>query len=515
MLVSLPETTLEPVTEGVISESVVSHYVAPKGSVSYADNLHNDTLGFLTSRRPLVSRNTPAALPLSCVLYQNPSGSQVIVWQEGTTIKYATVIGGGSITSFAASSSANRNRYDIIQGKIIMTNDNVGQPKLFDTTVAPAVIAGTFFPGAALNCDLISAGFNNRVWAAGSNDELCRLYYSDSIPSAGIASLTTQNPCLYFNINANNGDKITGFARTQNVLYVFTHNGIYRVYNTQSVDNTPIANVGAFSQEAIVKAKNGFYFYHPSGVYFIGSNGFPQEISVKIKDLIQKVTSLYQSSVFGWADDDHVYFCLGNKLQGMQADKTYYIRYTISTQVWTTYSTMQFLPTCADSAFFASGVGITEDIYPTNYLLGTGTTTAGVANTTYYGGTLNVYTPSTENSAVTPDWGTIPIQVDMQTQWLNFDIEAHDKRINGVAFPSENAAGLKVAYKIDNDTINQWRPFNGTSELSSKYITLFRNFQSEKFNRIKFRVYGDTKGVQVKIGMPTLLSIDDLGFENN
>ena len=184
----------------------------------------------------------------------------------------------------------------------------------------------------------------------------------------------------------------------------------------------------------------------------------------------------------------------------------------MSTQVWTVYSALNFLPTCADSAFFASGVGITEDIYPTNYLLGTGTDTSGVANSTYYGGTINVYTPSTENSAVTPDWGSIPVNVDYQTQWLNFDIENHYKRINGISIPSENGAGLKVAYQVDKDPPNQWRP---VGELSSEYITLFRSFQSEAFNRIKFRVYGDTKGVTVKIGFPTMIQVDDLGFKMN
>jgi len=510
---SVQDITLDPVTEGMIASGVLSHYVSPKGAVSYSENLHNDTLGILTSRRPLVSRHTPAASVLSCVLYQNPSSSQVIVWQEGTTIKWANITS-GSITTHAASSSANRNRYDIIQGKVIMTNDTIGQPKLFDTTGAPTAIAGTGFPGAGGTMDLISAGFSGRIWGAASNDSTCKVYYSDVIPVGGVASTTGGGS--YLTINANNGDRITGFARTQNVLYVFTHNGIFRVYNTQSQDNTPIANVGAFQQEGIVRAKNGFYFYHPSGVYFIGSNGFPQEISVKIRDIIQKVPSIYQTNVFGWADDDHVFFCLGNKLSGCQADKTYYIRYTISTQVWTIMSTLQFLPTCADGAFFASGVGMTEDIYPTNYLIGSGTDTTGTANSTYYGGTLNVFTPSTENSAVTPDWGTIPTHIDMQTNWWTGDIEHHIKRINGIAFPSENGAGLKVAYQIDKDPPNDWRELTpGASSLSSNYITLFRPFQSEKFNRIKFRVFGDTKGVTVKLAMPTFLQVDDLGFEEN
>lgn len=506
---------LDPVVEGVISPSVVSHYVVPKGSLAYAENLHNDTLGLMTARRPFVSRNTPAAAVQSCALYQTPSGSAVIFWQEGTTTKYADIVG-GSITSYPASSSINKNRYDTIQGKLIITNSGVGQPKLFDASAAPTAIAGTAFPGAATNINLISAGFSGRVWASSDSDVTCKVYYSDVIPAAGISSVT--GGASYLTINANQGDKVTGFARTQNVLYVFTHNGIFRIYNTQSQDNTPIANVGAFQQEGIVRAKNGFYFYHPSGIYFIGSNGFPQEISIKIRDMIQRVNPLYQSKVFGWCDDDHVYFCLGNNLQDMQADKTYYVRYTISTQVWTIYSTLAFLPTCADSAFLAnpSAGFTTEDVYPTNYLIGSGLTTAGVANSTYYGGTFNVFTPSTENSSVTPDWGSVPVYIDMQTHWLTFDVEHNFKRINGIAFPSENGAGLKIAYQIDNDKPNMWRPLTpGNTSLSSEYITLFRQFQSEAFNRIKFRVYGDTKGVTVRIGMPTILQVDNMGYKNN
>jgi len=315
---------------------------------------------------------------------------------------------------------------------------------------------------------------------------------------------------------------ITGLIKTQRCLYVFTNNNIFQVFNTAYLDNAPVAYVGAYSQEGIVRAKNGFYFYNPTGVFFLQPGGQPQEISVKVRDIIKKVTTQYQSKVFGWSDEDHVYFCLGNKLQGYQPNKTYYIRYTISTQVWTIYSTLNFLPTCADTQYFPqlytnTDYQGTETIFPTVYLFGNATDDSGVITTIRYGGTFNVFEPSTENSAITPDWGSIPIPVEFQTNWMTFEAETnipetHDKRCNGLHIPSENANGFNVAYQIDSDLPNVWR-YIGV--IGDKYITAFNSWQSEEFNRIKFRVYGQTNGKIVKVAVPKIKILDDLGYRTN
>lgn len=504
---SIDDVPLDPVTEGVISENIVSHYVTPKGSISYADNFHNDTLGVMTTRRMFtMSGASPAARALSCVLYQEASLNSTpnIFWQEGTTLKIQDILGTGGVTTRAATfGTSTKNRFDIVQGYLLMTNSGSGQPKYTNAVATVPAALATSFPSAV---NLISAGFIGRVWAADNTDAANKLYYSDVIPAGGVSAVT--GGASFLTINANAGDKITGFARLQNVLYVFTHNGIFRCYNTQSLDNTSLSQVGCFNQEAIVQTKNGFYFYHPSGIYYIGSNGFPQEVSGKIRDIIQKIPNANQGSVFGWSDDDHVYFNVG-LLPGLSSTKQYILRYTLSTQVWSTYTisnaSTALTLTCAASTNFASTSITSDDIYPTNFVFADDTVN-------FYKGTFNVFLPTTVNSAVTLDFNAVPIFSEFQTNWLYFDNETHVKRINGISIASENAAGFKIAYRIDGDSDNTWRDIG---EINSDYITLFPLFQSAKFNRIKFRVFGEPKGVIVKIGIIMIRKLDDLGYEYN
>lgn len=512
MLKGTSEVPFEPVTEGVISEAILSHYVSPVGAISYAENFHNDTLGIMTTRHMFTATGTsPGARAQSCVLFQEASigSTPQVFWQEGTTLKIQDILGDGGVTTRAATfGSSSKNRFDQVQGYLLMTNTGSGQPKYTNAVASAPSALGTSFPTTV---DLISAGFTGRIWAAYSADGLNRVYYSDVIPAAGITAPVTGG-ASFLTINANNGDKITGFARLQNVLYVFTHNGIFRCYNTQSLDNTSISQVGAFQQEAIVKSKNGFYFYHPSGVYYIGSNGFPQEVSGKIRDIIQKIPNSNQANVFGWSSDDHVYFNIG-LVPAMSSSKQYIIRYTVSTQVWTTYaissSSGTLTPTCAayenPASSPASGSYVLSDIYPSVILFADDTVN-------FYKGTFNISNPSTSDSSVTNDFNAFPIFCEYQTNWMTFDNESHVKRINGISIPSENAAGFKFAYQTDKDRPNVWREIG---ELTDGYMTLFPQFQTDKFNRIKFRVYGEAKGVAVKVGVPMIRNLDDLGFDYN
>jgi len=507
----------EAVSEGVIMEGVLSHYVSPKTAISYAENMHNDTIGMMTSRRPMVSRVTPSVSPLSCVQFSSTSGQPYICWQEGSTFKATPSPVSGTVTTTNSILDANyRARYDVYGGALLITPDTagVGQPLYtYNGTTAPVALTTSF----TARKDLISAGFDQRIWMADSVDNVCRVYYTDPIALSGGAQTATGGTGFIV-IPAEGGDMITGLIKTQRCLYVFTHNNIFQVFNTAYLDNAPIAYVGAYSQEGIVKAKNGFYFYNPTGVFFLQPGGQPQEISVKIRDILKKVPTQYQSKVFGWSDEDHVTFCLGNKLQGYQPDKTYYVRYTISTQVWTIYSTLGFIPTCADSKMFAQlytpyDYQGTERIFPTVYLFGNGVDTSGNATGAYYGGTFNVFEPTTENSAVVKDWGVYDIPMEYQTNWLTFDLENHDKRANGLYVPSVNGAGLKVAYQTDQDLPNVWRE---VGVLSSNYVTAFNSWQSNEFNRIKFRIYGNnTTGAVVQVGVPRIKVLDDLGFKTN
>lgn len=501
------DVPIDPVSEGVITDGVLSHYVSPKTAISYAENMHNDTVGMMTTRRNFASTPTsPAARAKNCVIYTytsgGSSGTTSIVWQEGTTFKTQDILGTGSVTSHTSRFGSGKAHFDTTQGYLLMVSGEAAQPRYFsDVATAPATL-GTSFPNGM---DLICSGYIGRIWCADSTAYNNRIYYSDVINAT---FTSTTGGASYITINAGSGDKITGLIRTQGVMYVFTHNSIFRVKNIQSQDYAPMATVGAFSQDAIVKTKAGFFFYHPSGVYLLTGDAQPKEISVKVRDIIQRIPNANQSNVFGWSDDDHVYFSIGN-LPSLSTTNQYILRYTISTQIWTVYAisspSASLTPTCAASLNPAVTSITSDDIYPSSFLFADDTVN-------FYKGTFGVYLPSTMNQTVDNDFSSFPIYVEYQTNWLTFDIESHTKRASGLFVPSVNGAGLKVAYQVDNDLPDVWRE---VGVLTDDYITAFNSWQSVKFNRIKFRVYGVTNGVTKQVGVPRIRILDDLGYEQN
>lgn len=493
---------LKPVTEGLISENVLSHYSTSANAVSWMENLNNDTLGVSRSRSFLQGLLTPGATVLSCTLFQSSNGDLKVWWQEGTSLKNDFVPTPLGVTTYAGVFGAStKARYDKIQGYLLMTG--AGSALKYTNSGAPAAL-GTSFPTAV---DLISAGFIGRIWCADSTDTTNKLYYSDVIPVAGVTATT--GGASYLQINANNGDIITALVRTQQVLFVFTSNSIFRVYNTQSLDNSPVANVGTVSQEAVVKTKDGIYFYHPSGIYKLGGDGSVTEISKKISNLISGINVNEKASVVGWADNDHVYFSVGYQFDGgggTDGKLTRVLRYTISTQVWTVYSFFEFLTSCAANEYSRivtmPGTG-NKPPSPYTVIFGTGIT----STSTKYAAAFND-TDVVNNGDFS---GTIPTYILKKTNWINWGKENHSKLISGISFPVENGAGLKVSYQIDNDPENEYRPI-GT--IGSNFVTYFKDFKSVPFNRIKFIISGTNISTTLKIGEPTMLMVEDLGYPN-
>lgn len=505
---------MTPITEGVIMDSVVSNYVAPEGCLSFAENVHNDVIGVMTSRPPFIRLSNfsgGVSNPMSVFVVNNlvNQDKALVYWQEGRDLKQTQLITTTSITTSSNffGSATRKNRWDVIQNTLLFTNFAGSSAVYYQQggnilTSVPTAL-DTEFPNSV---DLISAGFVGRVWGAGSTNTTTNLYYSDVIPAAGITSLTTASQ-QYLRINANNGDYITGLIRTQQVLFVFTNNGVFRVFGTTSLDNSPVSTVGAPSQEAIVKTKNGIYFYHYSGIYKLNNDGTSQEISRKIYPLIRRVPPANQKSVFSWFDDDHIYFYLGT-LTGYDTNKYYIVRYTLSTQVWTTYSTRT--PLLAGFSTFLTDYGATETAstqtwYPLALIM-----TADNA------ATFGVGVPGTEGESYYGDFKSsgnpeANIYIETVSHWMNFGSDSTYKRINGLALAGEYAAGFNLQYQVDNDQKDTWR---NVGNITESFSTLFRDFNSVEFNRIRFRVTGITQGGLVKISPLVVLGLDDLGFKH-
>lgn len=491
---------LDPISEGLIPEGVVSHYVVPKGAVEDASNFHNDNLGVMTFRPNLVSHFTPAATPVSSSLFQTTAGSNRIYWQEGTSLKYVEISSPGSVTTYTSVfPSSFTARYQTIQSNLLAIAGTT--IKYTDGSATPANISGITYP--AVTVDILNAGFQGRLWYASSSALNNRLYYSDVIPAAGVASTTGTSP--YLTINAPNGDAITGLASSQQVLFAFCHNSIFRVYNTQSQDNSPCAFVGALNQEAIVTTPDGIYFYHPSGFYKLSSDGSAQSISNRIASILPYSGQVDVTSCRSWSSGDYVYFSFSYPFQSgggtVNGSKVY--RYTISTQVWTIYDFYKSVVTTA--CFGLSRTG-------TQYVFLLGTTAESAAR---FAAIFVEYkwdgTVSTTASGI--DLSLTDIIASYSTHFESFGIENRLKQIQGLAIPHLNGNGFDISYQTDMDNSDEWTPIG---RLDDKAVTLFKDFQSKPFNRIKFRVSGSKRTSNLStycwVRQPIIIKLSDVGI---
>jgi len=497
------DITFEPITEGVISNSTVSYYVSPKNSLSECENFNNDILGVLTYRIPLGSQFVPEATNnFSAVLFQPASAANRIYYQEGQSLLWRDAGIPTTATTYTNIFQSNyQPRYSIIQGNLLMTCGSSSGIKYTTGASAPTAIGG--ITGTPTDIDIIDAGFGGRIWYASSVNANNRVFYTDVIPAAGVSSTTGTSQ--YLTINANNGDYVTGLIQGQQVLYAFTSNGIFRIYNTQSQDNVPIANVGAPNQESITKAVDGIYFYHSSGLYKISDGGTVQLISNRIKSILPS----YVSPVRVWSVDDFVYFSFYYDFSVTGAGNTgsKVFRYTISTQTWTVYNFFKNIIYVATTSLDRSNTRRT-------YLLGA-TSESNVRFASLFEENLRGDGSISASSAASGDNGVTQIVGSYVTNWETFDAESHTKKINGIAFPSSNANGFDIAYQVDNDNVNHWRPIG---KLTDNAVTLFKDFVSVPFNKIRFKVMGQKNstyyyGTFCSIGSPTIMKLIDLGYE--
>lgn len=489
---------LEAITEGLIPDGVVSHYAVPKSSVDQVSNFNNDTIGVMTFRPNLPGFINPTGNVLSAAIFQTIPGETRLYWQEGQSLLFNNAEFGGSTTTYAGvfPPGSFRARYQIIQGNLLMTAGNT--ISLTDGSAAPTNISGISYPPVTI--DLLNAGFQGRLWYARS-EVSNRLYYSDVIPTAGVGSTTGTSQFLV--INANNGDGITALVGSQQVLFVFTQNSIFRVYNTQSQDNSPVSNVGALNQEAIATAQDGVYFYHPTGFYKLNVDGSAQNISNRI---VSELPTSNRDTCRSWADGDHVYFAFSFSYPigaGTRTGTKVY-RYTISTQVWSIYDFVSLSVTAT-----AYGINRSGTSYP--FLLGNS-----------FDFSVRFASPFREDPSAfgsvgsqgfNQDLSTYDIVASYTTHYENFGIEHRLKQIQGIAVPHLNATGFDISYQVDTDNPSEWRPIGA---LKSDSVTLFKDFQSVPFRRIRFRVTGSRRsapsGTQCWIRNPILIKVSDVGI---
>jgi len=471
-------------TEGVIRSAQLNDTVCPENSVQLAINMHFDRIGSMTTRLGVATYATTLAGSVTSFGTLNIQGGNKRLF--GQVAKDISMWNGSTWASVRTTTVTTKARYSQWLNEIWMVNGNTGDAV---QKSAGGVFSAVGVPAGFPKGDFIEAGYDGRVWVADASKDT--LYYTDIVQFDG--TLNTYD-ALTFTLADNfiskfspqNGESITGLFRVPKALLVFKENHIYRVYGISNVDPYPAYNVGTFSQESIVQGKDGVYFHHSSGFFKFTYDSQPTEISRRVSDFVKAIPRSAYANVVGVYDGyDAIKWSVGPLTVEGVTYANCQMRYSISTQVWTIYD-------------FAS-TSITALIRYDN-----GTTIEQVAGTS----TGLVGKLDSGNT----DFSTA-IYYEFIDRWRSFsDLYGHNKIIRGLAVLSENGGGTLFQYQTDKDVVNKWKDI---AALKSCYTSTFESETTKDFNKIRFRMRGNSTGTPIIFDGIELVSLEDTGFEEN
>lgn len=483
------------ITEGVVRTAQLNDTVAPENSVQIAVNMNFDRIGSIQTRPGVATFSSKSVLnksgPVTIGTLQTISISRLYVQCRDFIYRY----NGTGWTGIATLTNyVNKCRYTQYLNVTYICNgydgDFLGMDdgSTFYNGAGPAT-----YPANFPKVDYISGGFEGRLWGADKSTDT--LYYTDIVQFTPPSTYTlTFNATTNFikSLSPQDGESITALYRVPRALLVFKQNHIYRVYGAASADSYPAYNVGTYSQESIVEAKDGLYFHHSSGFYKFGYDSQPIEISRRIIDFVKAIPRSNYGNVVGIYDNyDSIKWYIGPVTVEGVTYSNCVVRYTISTQVWTIYN--------------YSGLDYRA---MTLYDDGSGNIKQLVAYP--HASVSSFYVDQLDTG--TDDHGS-PIQFEMIDRWRSFtDMYSKSKSVSGMMVMADNAAGTILQYQTEKNGVDEW---DYLETLNQNFDSLMPNVNSKDFNQIRFRLVGNSTGTPLVYHGIELLSIQDKGLDQN
>jgi hypothetical protein len=452
-MANIPQVALPTIQNGIVREAAVDQFLVPENTTEFALNLNFDKIGAIQLRKGMtalgdqLASNTPI---LGTANYRNNAGT---IYRQLAKVGAAVYAYNGTNWTVVRSglNAASKARFANFIDLTYMVNGNANESlQTYNGTTF-----GTSNVASLPKGDFIEQ-YRSRIWVADSSTD--KLYYSDVVATDN----TLTGGTSFLQISPQDGEKITGLKRHPDALLVFKNNHIYRVATINAIDPDPKIMRGTYSQESIVETKSGIYYHHPTGFYEFVFSGKQNEISRPIIDIVQAIPRSYYDNVSGWQEDDAVCWSVGDITLGGVSFKNIVCRYTLSTQVWTVYSTGSEIRTGGQ---YDNGTDIFNIVgddagYVLKWAIGNN------------------------------DNGTA-ISYDLITHWEYFtSIRSTAKTISEIGVLHENAQGANLTYQLDKDRENEWRQIGTLNK--SIYETF--NINAQNFTRIRFRLSGHSFG---------------------
>lgn len=449
--------SLPAIQNWVVRSAAVDDILVPENTCQFALNLNFDRIWAITTRKGLEA------------IGGDPGGSQAILgmtnYRNNAWTNYKLLVkSNGSIYAYNGSTwwsvrsglnVASKARFTNFVDYTFMVNWNWNQ---VCSTYNGSGSFGSTNVASLPKWDFIE-NYRSRIWIADSSSD--KVYYSDVVTTLNTITWGTS----FIQISPQDWEKITALKRHSRALLVFKQNHIYRIYSINSADPDPMITVWTYSQESVVDAKDGIYYHHSSGFYKYVDWGQQLEISKPIDDIVKAIPRTYWSNISGWSDDDHVYWSIWDITLDWITYNNFVVCYTISTQIWSHSSySVEIRSACKYDNWTTQVIAVWAD----NGL---------------------VYTFNSSNSD-----NTAPINYDLQTHWIYFtQLKSDNKSFTEMAVNHENANWAQISYQIDKDKDSTWKPiWQITKDLYD-----IKKVNAKNFNRIRFRISGNSVGSQI------------------
>lgn len=316
----LSPQTIRDFSRGRISKSAANNQIIPENSVSDSLNVNFDTvLGSGQVRlgtTKLGSTVAASQTPLGLTTYTTSNLTTNLVVGVFSGASNATVYyynGSWNTSGVTNLDNTSKNRFASLGGRIFRVNgvtamQSSSNGNVWNTTnslgVTTSHIVGLVFRQ------------KNRLIAAGDTVFPSRVWFSSVINPGATTTLTWAEGSIggdFIDINPDDGDYITAFAETSTLTLVFKSNAIYRLnVISKTVDTENIFNVGAVSQEAVVRCQGAVYFFSGKDIRRTAGD-LPQQISrLGVQDYIDAMSQSAWSNVAAGTDGWNVYFSIGN-----------------------------------------------------------------------------------------------------------------------------------------------------------------------------------------------------------
>jgi len=352
----------------------IHHYANSAGTASHQLLVVNDSADTNSDIFRIVSSTLDGAITTSDTTIRIANGTEFnssgTIEVEGDLITY-TGKSGNDLTTVTGITSNHVTGLTVRQWQITNSNDRANNRTRFVNFLNRAIrvngsdamkaynggswetTGNPINPDNAATAVSLIEVYADRLFTAGGSSFPDRLYGSSMPSVSGNVTWSTGTQIIdrvgttgfYIDINPEDGQNITALERNGNLLLIFKERSLY-TWDGASTQADVLVDVGAVSQEAVITISNITFFLGRSkknlGIYAF-TGGYPKLISRKIKRWIDNIDQSNLSSIVSGADDDHVYFYVGNiafsndSIYGTRTFNNVWLVYTLSQDSWSVY----------------------------------------------------------------------------------------------------------------------------------------------------------------------------------